>query len=138
ASQDQGIPGRGRRMDRTVPARRLDGRVAGSIVLRLAPRADPRDLGAVAHCRMSQAPRATHLAAVSPPSAQPVARAALVRAALLAAWALAANAWADPTLIERSVTTAELFCAENATKLAHTLPIDRVVKFRVRLPDRTD
>jgi predicted esterase len=54
---------------------------------------------------------------------------------LIAVCACASNAWAEPTYLERSVTTAELFGAEQAAKLARTLPVDRAVNFRVRLPD---
>ncbi len=57
-------------------------------------------------------------------------------AALFAICALATGARADATYLERKVTTAEVFGAEQAAKLAHTLPVDRAVNFRLRLPDR--
>ncbi len=47
-------------------------------------------------------------------------------------------AWAEATYLERSTTTAELFGAGQATKLARTWPIDKAVNFRVRLPDGAD
>jgi pimeloyl-ACP methyl ester carboxylesterase len=55
---------------------------------------------------------------------------------MLAACAMSANAWAAAEYLERSVTTADLFGAGQAAKLARTLPVDRAVNFRVRLPDR--
>jgi len=57
---------------------------------------------------------------------------------LLALVAVTGHAWAEATYLERSITTAELFGAEQATKLARTLPVDKAVNFHLRLPDGAD
>jgi predicted esterase len=56
-------------------------------------------------------------------------------ACLLIACAFSLNAGAEATLLERSATTTELFGSESARDLARTLPVDRAVRFRLRLPD---
>lgn len=51
---------------------------------------------------------------------------------------VAGHAWAEATYLEPGATTAELFGAEQAAKLAHTLPVDQRVNFHVRIPDGAD
>jgi predicted esterase len=57
-----------------------------------------------------------------------------MRHALLVFGLLPVTAFAQGTLLERSATLADLFGAAEARELARTLPPDRAVNFRLRIP----